>query len=312
MRHRPRGVPRCTYLVVLERENGSVDDLRELAAYLSHLAVSDIEVLIVDACSSSALDCHRRVLRWVGRYVIARPRHLTARSIDPIRVASDLASSDKVIFAYAHIRYTDEAITALCHLLESHEVVEPQDYFDPLPWWSGIDAGRLLIHRGIGPLRRTPSTFGFQKKAVRGLRSIDTEVFAADQIFVRRVPPSLAEWVRDRGSRYADIDAPPNAAFFFVLLPIALALAFIGGASFAGGYAGAIAFAAVALAVRGRVGAAAFFPWRACLYAPLWILERSVSVYMALFRTLGQVRRTPTVARNERSATGETPAASTR
>ena len=38
-----------------------------------------------------------------------------------------------------------------------------------------------------------------------------------------------------------------------------------------------------ALAVRGRIGAATFFPWRACLYAPLWVLERSISVYWALF-----------------------------
>ena len=35
-----------------------------------------------------------------------------------------------------------------------------------------------------------------------------------------------------------------------------------------------------------RSGATPFFPVRACLAAPLWVLERSVSVYWALFRKL--------------------------
>lgn len=312
MRHRPRGEPQCTYLVALDSENASTDNLSELAAYLSHLAVSDIEVLIVDACSPSAIDCHRRFLRWVGRYFIARPQHLTpSGSIDPIRAANDLASSDKVIFADAHARYTDEAVNALCHLLELHEVVEPQDYFDPLPWWSGIDAGRMLVHRGIGLLPQHASTFGFRKGAVRVQGA---EVFSAARIFVSRVPPSLSDWIRDRTLRGDDGFDPP-AAIFFGVLPIALALALLGGAAFAEGYAGAIAFAAMALAVRGRFGAAAFFPWRACFYAPLWILERSISIYWALFRKVsgvGETRRLPAIAGNERNASGEAPAASTR
>ena len=40
------------------------------------------------------------------------------------------------------------------------------------------------------------------------------------------------------------------------------------------------------LALRGRGGATAFFPLRACLCAPLWVFERSLSVYWALFRKL--------------------------
>jgi hypothetical protein len=40
------------------------------------------------------------------------------------------------------------------------------------------------------------------------------------------------------------------------------------------------------LAIRGRAGAATFFPLRACLCAPLWMVERSISVYWALFRKL--------------------------
>jgi hypothetical protein len=63
-------------------------------------------------------------------------------------------------------------------------------------------------------------------------------------------------------------------------------LAVLGGLDLAGGYASVIAFASVALAMRGRAGAASFFPFRSVLFAPIWVLERSVSVYWALFRKL--------------------------
>ena len=53
-----------------------------------------------------------------------------------------------------------------------------------------------------------------------------------------------------------------------------------------GVYAGVIAFASIGLALRGRAGASAFFPLRTCLFAPLWVFERSVSVYWALLRKL--------------------------
>jgi hypothetical protein len=118
---------------------------------------------------------------------------------------------------------------------------------------------------------------------VRRLASQGAEVFSACDVFVRRLPPPLDHWLRDR-PRQADGDF--KSAFFFALLPAAILLATLGGIRLAGGYAGAIAFASIVLAVRGRGGASSFFPMRACLCAPLWVFERSVSVYWALFRKL--------------------------
>jgi hypothetical protein len=77
-----------------------------------------------------------------------------------------------------------------------------------------------------------------------------------------------------------------KTAFFFSLVPLLVLLATLGGLRLAGGYASMIAFASVALALRGRSGAVKFFPLRACLLAPVWVLERSLSVYWALFRKL--------------------------
>ena len=57
-----------------------------------------------------------------------------------------------------------------------------------------------------------------------------------------------------------------------------------GGAEVGGSFAAMIVCGALALAVRGRIGASNVFPWRACCYAPLALFERAISVYWALFR----------------------------
>src|SRR6266568_2571756 len=145
MRHRSSRERRCSYVVVLENAARSEGELRGLAAYLSEIAVSNFEVIVIDG--STQAEENRRILRWVGRHVIAR-----AGSVDAVRAAIDLSSCDKVIVADARVRYSQDSLDSLTALLEVHEVVEPQDYFDPLPWWGGIEAGRILVQRSIRPL----------------------------------------------------------------------------------------------------------------------------------------------------------------
>jgi hypothetical protein len=306
MRHRNRQDRRCSYLVVIDRDQEPGDDLRDLASYLSTLSVDGCEVIVVDGSPSPVFESNRRILRWVGAHVAARPRHRNfSGGIDAVRTAVDVSNCEKIIVADENVRYDGKAIESICELLDVHEVVEPQDYFEPLPWWSGIEAGRMLVHRGVEPLPDHGATFGLRKSSVRGLRGVDVawsngddpvrrlasqgaEIFSACDVFVRRLPPALNDWLRDR-PRQADDDfvMPVKTAFFFMLLPAITLLALFGGIRVAGGYAGAIVFASVALALRGRGGATTFFPLRACLCAPLWVLERSLSVYWALLRKLG-------------------------
>jgi hypothetical protein len=306
MRRRTPQDRRCTYLVVIERDRESADDLRDLASYLSTISVAGCEAIVVDGSPTPIFESNRAVLRWVSRHLAARPRHRNfTGGIDAVRTAVDVSSCDKIIVADENVRYQPDAIERVCNLLDQHEVVEPQDYFEPLPWWSGIEAGRMLVHRGVEPLPDHGATFGIRKSSIRGLRGVDiiawsngedavrrlasqgAEVFSACDVFVRRLPPPLDHWLLDRPRQAAgDFAMPVKTAFFFALLPIAIVLATFGGIRLAGGYAGAIAFASMVLAVRGRGGATTFFPLRACLCAPLWVFERSVSVYWALFRKL--------------------------
>jgi len=291
MRRRKR-ISWCTYVVILE----SVRDLQELAGYLSSLAVAGCDVVILDRSSRFPFERHARVLRWVGR-------HVSAGADDVVRAAASLAECEKVIVASDDVRYSTETIAQICTLLDAHEVVEPQDYLDPLPWWGGVDAARILVHRGIEGEPDHGATFAFRASAVLSLRTLSAidpqeppvrrlvsagaDRFVANDVFVRRDPGNLDDWIDERPRR-ADEDfvLPIKSAFFFSLVPLFVMLAVLGGARLAGGYAGVIAFAAIGLALRGRSGAGTFFPLRTCLYAPLCILERSLSVYWALFRKL--------------------------
>jgi hypothetical protein len=300
---RKSGAPerRCSYVVLTENATAAAGELGELAQYLSTLGVAGCEVIVLDPSSRLQFERNGRVLRWVGRHVRVRPEFRALDgAADVVRAAAALASCEQVIVAADDVRYTPEAIARICALLETHEVVEPQDYLEPMPWWGGIEAGRILVHRGIEPEPDHGATFGFRRSAVRTLRglsvsaetqarrlAVGAEVHCAADVFVRRKPGALSEWLAER-PRIAgdDFTFPVKTAFFLAILPLLILFAVAGGMGLAGGYAGVIAFAAIGLAVRGRAGAASVFPLRACLFAPLWILERSLSVYWALFRKL--------------------------
>jgi len=319
---------RCSYLVVFEDLDQAAGDVRNFANYLSTLGIAGCEVIVVD--DTPSFDRNRRILRWVARHLQVLPRHRSLTGgVDPLRAAFDLATCEKVIVARPRVRYAAEDVERICSLLDEHEVVEPQDYCDPMPWWGGIDAGRMLVHRGIEPLPDHGATFGVRRSAIRSLRSLDSlddagddcvrrlqfggaEVFAPSDVFVRCEPPQIGHWLRD-SARHAgdDFAMPVKTAFFFALLPLVALLASFGGARLAGSYAGIVATGAVLLALRGRSGVSRVFPLHACLFAPLWVLERSVIVYWALLRKVSgggvEPRHVPISngARGQKVASGE-------
>jgi hypothetical protein len=269
---------KCSYIVLLDRATASPDGVRDLARYLSTVSL-DCEVVILDPSPRFPFESNARTLRWVGRHL-----HFPGGAADIVRSAAAVAACDKVIVAADDVRYTPEAIERTCALLDSHEAVEPQDYLDPLPWWSGLDAGRMLIHRGIEPQPDHDVTFAFRRNASPVAVS---NAHAAADVFVRREPRAFSEWLAQRPQLARnDFALPVKTAFFLSLMPLLVLFAVAGGFRLASGYAGVIAFTAVALALRGRSGAATFFPLRACLFAPLWVFERSVSVYWALLQKL--------------------------
>jgi hypothetical protein len=297
---KPMRDPRCSYVVLAEEGSPDEASLRDLAAYLSDLSVAGCEVVVLDLVSHPVTEDRARVLRWVGRYLPMQP------DADAVRSAVRFASCEKIVIAAPDVRYSPEVISQLCDLLEEHEVVEPQHYLAPLPWWEGIEAGRMLLHRAVDMQPERKVTFGFRKTAVRTMGIANAQTHFARDVFARRAPSPFREWLRQRAQLASDeFELPVKTGFFLALAPLLLLLALLGGIEFASGYAGLIAFASFALAVRGRIGAGEYFPLRSCFLAPLWIVERSLSVYWAVFLKF----RGPAiaVAKEEVPARGYTP-----
>ena len=304
---RPDPKCHCSYLVPLDA-SATEEDVRILASYLSTLRAAQCEVIVVDAADAAVFDERARVLRWVSRHVAAGSRNiLPGGTIDVLQAAVDIASADKIIVAGIDSRYTADEVTSICALLDHCDAVTPAEFVQPMPWWGGIDAGRMLLQRGIDQADGAARTFAFRKSAWRPLLGFEpadrdnhirrlvlqgADVQSANEVFVRREPLGLGAWARLH-AREASSDAsiPLHAALFAGILPVLLILVLLGGAGLAGTYAGMIAAGSVLIAIRGRSGAASYFPWRACLFAPLWIIERAFSVYWALLSRLRRTRR---------------------
>ncbi|HEX7706013.1 MAG TPA: hypothetical protein VF701_06090 [Thermoanaerobaculia bacterium] len=321
MNKRKPDVARCTYVVLLDGPPCMEEGLRDLAAYLSELSARGHDVVVIDGSGTETFEDRRRVLRWVSRHFHVGPESRSnSGAIDVVRAAAAVAVCDAIIVADSDVRYSAEAINEVCNLLEVHEVVEPQDYPDPLSWWGGVEAARILVHRAIEPQPDHGLTFGFRRSAVATIRALaplrgkrdqprrlaasGAEVFPATSVFVSRKPASLAEWVSSLPEiAKSDFEHPLRSAFFLSLLPLFIILTAFGGAQLAVGYASLLALISVVLALRGRVGASAFIPLRACFLAPLWIVERAVSVYWAFGLLL---RRDQTAGATSSSGEAET------
>src|SRR5438477_11184945 len=125
----------CTYVVSIVKPKVCAGELRSLADYLSSLGTTGCDVIVFDASPRNVFEENRRVLRWVARHISVRA------PFDLVRTAAGLASTEKIIVAREEVRYGPSDLADVCALLDAHEVVEPQDYLDPLPWWGGIEAG---------------------------------------------------------------------------------------------------------------------------------------------------------------------------
>lgn len=272
--------PRLSYVVTLENTRLEGKGLQEFAGYLSELAVAGCDVVVLDPGARPEFEARTRVLRWVGRHLAMPP------GVDAFHAAAAFATCEKVILAAFDVRYTLDALGQMRDLLDVHEIVEPQVYLEPLPWWGGIEEARMFMHRAVDVKADQGGTFGFRRAAARRVAARTQSHFARN-VLARRKAGTFRQWLAQRPlSAEEDFVEPVKTAFFLAILPFLILLGVLGGTRMAGTYAGLLAFAAIGLAIRGRSGVGSATPLHATLFAPLWILERSISVYWALGRRM--------------------------
>lgn len=295
----------CNYLLPFRRASFCDREIAKLASYLEMLAQAGCEVVVIDGSPAEVFLCNDDLLREVCLHqpVDRRFGYLNDK-VNGIHTGIALATRPKIVLADDDIRYTSATLQRVLSLLDDFDVVRPQNFLRPLPWWGRMEAARMLVNRATLPAADYPGTCAFWKTVMLETGNYDGDVlfdneemirhFAshgcmiayASDLFVRKRPPVFRKWLEQRPRQaYEDFGLRAKTALFLVLLPLLLAAGLLYGGKGIGIYLGAIALLPFLLAYRGRARGRAsdFFPLQCCLFAPLWILERALSTYWALY-----------------------------
>jgi hypothetical protein len=296
---------RCTYLLPIRRVRADGREAAAFAAYFRTLAEAGCEVLVVDGSPPEVFAAHDSAWAGACRHVKVDPvyKYLNGK-VNGVHTGVDLAGCERIVLADDDIRYTAADVERACALLESYEMVRPQNYLAPLPWWARTESARMLINRGVLRAGDYPGTCAFRRSTFRRVGHYDgdvlfdneeivrhfalsgADVLCATDFFVLKRPPTFAKWIEQRPRQaYEDFVMWAKTALFASLLPAGLALGLLKGAGAALVFAALVAVVSTLLALRGllRDRAYRFFPARTALYAPLWVLERALSVYWAFY-----------------------------
>jgi hypothetical protein len=296
---------RCTYLLPIRRACLSREEAEGFAQYFRNLVDAGCEVLVVDGSPPEIFADHDLAWREVCRHVTVDPQYTYLNGkVNGVHTGVDLASCEKIVLADDDIRYTSEDIERACELLERHEMVRPQNYLSPLPWWGRTETARMLINRGVLRTGDYPGTCAFLRSTFLRVGHYDGDVlfdneeivrhfvlqgadvcYALD-LFILKRPPTFRKWIEQRPRQaYEDFVMRAKTALFMSLLPVAVAFGLFSGARAALGFIFLVSLSAMLLALRGlrRNQAHRFFPADVILYAPLWVLERVLSTYWALY-----------------------------
>jgi len=295
----------CTYLLTIRRVGFDRQEAEEFKEYFDSLRGADCAVLVVDGSPAEVFRAYGAV--WAGscRHETVDPQYKFLNGkVNGIHTGVQIARHDAIILADDDIRYTAADVRRMSNLLEEYELVRPQNYFEPLPFWARMEAARMLINRAWIREGDYSGTLGVTKTAmlrvghydgdvlfdneeiVRHFRLKQAKICYARDFFVLKRPASFKKWIEQRPRQaYEDFVMRAKTAFF-LLLPIAFALTWLfDGWLAALALAFVLALATTVLAARGLVsdGATKFFPVSAIFYAPLWIVERTFSTYWALY-----------------------------
>ena len=242
--------------------------------------------------------------------------------VNGIQTGVRLAANEKVILADDDIRYTSFDIDQLTKLLDEFELIRPQNYFAlrkvalASGRWSAIvheqdgtftgrmEAARMLINRATLRAADYPGTCAFRRdtflraadydgdvlfdneELIRHLVRNGARICFANDLFVEKRPPSFRKWLEQRPRQAYEDFGLRIKTLLFALIPILLiAVGLLSGIRAALLCLLGIFVASFSIALIGwsRGAARKFFPAHICFFAPLWVLERSLSTYWAFY-----------------------------
>jgi hypothetical protein len=276
----------------------SDEGLDELTGYLRQLS-GWVRVTVVDGSAPELFEAHAAA--WAGLAEHRRPEYWPGRNGKVAGVMTGVRHSSKeyLVLADDDVRYTLPGLRRLVELLARAEVVRPQNYFLSLPWHARWDTARTLLNRAFAS--DFPGTLGVRRSALEATGGYDGDVLfenlelirtvtsaggrelRADDLFVGRIPATAAHFKGQRVRQaYDDFAQPLRLVAELSLLPLMI-FAVRTPARWIPLLAAAIA---TAEAGRRRKRGREAFPPTSALWAPCWLLERAICIWLALGQRL--------------------------
>ncbi|MBV9719347.1 MAG: glycosyltransferase family 2 protein [Candidatus Eremiobacteraeota bacterium] len=297
----------ATYILPIRLQNA--ENVVELGGYLQSL--NGIEIVVIDGSDAATFAALDSTIGHFAKHLPADARHRGSNG-KACAVLSGLAAAEgaKIIVADDDVRYDAKALGEVLERLDDADIVRPQNYFRPAPWHAVLDGARSLINRALdgdwpGTLafRREALPFGYRTdvlfenfQLVRTIRARGGRELVCRDVFVRRLPPTFRHFLDQRVRQaYDEFARPARLIVALAILPIILVAAAMRSWIAIEGIVGL----ALALASFGwlRGGAFRYFSIFSVLAAPLWVMERAVCSWLALYERVrfGGVRYAGTV-----------------
>ena len=295
----------CAYVLPIRRTRFNPDDAIRLRQYLETLREAGCEVIVADGSTPDVFDQYAVIVGAICRHVrVDRRFGYLNDKVNGIYTGIELASFDRIIVADDDIRYSAGNIRIIMRLLDHSDVVRPQNFLDPLPWWAKMEAARMLINRALLSAADFPGTCAFgrgrmlaagrydgdvlfdNEEIIRHLAQHGCSLAYANDLFVRKCPPTFWKWTEQRPRQaYEDFGMRLKTTLFFALLPLFLLVGGLFGIDGLTVFFLTLSLLATLIAARGRARGKArqFFPALCCFFAGLWMFERTLSTYWALY-----------------------------
>jgi hypothetical protein len=201
---------------------------------------------------------------------------------------------DRVVIADDDVRYARADLERIARLLEEAEVVRPQNVFTQWSWHTWWDTGRTLLARLTGG--DWPGTLGVRRDFLLALDGYAGDVMfenlelirtvvagggrecVALDLVVARVPPSVAHFRNQRlRQAYDELARPARLAMQLCLAPLMI----VGRRRIAPRIF--VASVVAAEVGRRRASGTRAYPAFTVAAAPIWLVERSVTAWIAVF-----------------------------
>lgn len=298
--------PVCSYLLPIRRWEFSEPECSELTQYFRCLTRARCEVIVADGSPPSVFARHAAAWAALVRHLAVDRRFgYTNDKANGIHTGVAAAGSSKIILADDDVRYTAADIEKICALLDDYDVVRPQNYFEREKHVTArMEAARMLINRATLRTADYPGTCAFRRETMLRAGHYDGDVLFDNEEIIRhfvrtgaRIAYAIDFFIRKRAPRFRKwLEQRPRQAYedFGLRTKTALYASVVPGLVIGGLWAGVAGLLFTAAAIVLVPTAVAFVGWRRgtarCffakttpLFAPLWVIERSLSTWWAFY-----------------------------